>query len=226
MRRTTGVAALLVPLTLVGCGSNGGTPSESPSPGPSGPTATVTGVPTQTPTSTATISPTETPTQTAVACEPFGATSDTTSADPLSMSTLTGARMRVGRHDCYERFVFEVAGAGGPPGWRVHYVDPLTADGSGEPIDLRGDATLEVIVGVWTVTDFAGRPAEWPPFTGPDAIVTSSFVALREARNNYAYEGVTQLGLGLDQERPFRVSWLDDPSRLVVDVYNGVPLAG
>ena len=33
-------------------------------------------------------------------------------------------------------------------------------------------------------------------------------MALREARNLYAFEGVTQIGLGLDQQRPFRVTWL------------------
>jgi hypothetical protein len=35
---------------------------------------------------------------------------------------------------------------------------------------------------------------------------------------------VTQIGLGLDRQRPFRVSWLEDPARLVVDVYTGTPL--
>jgi hypothetical protein len=144
------------------------------------------------------------------------------------MSALTGASMRVGRHDCYERFVFEMAGedegAGELPGWTVAYRDPMTGQGSGEPIDLLGDADLEVIVRVTTVPDFEGRPDEWPPFTGPDDIVTSGFLALREARNLYAYEGVTQIGLGVDQQRPFRVSWLDSPPRLVVDLYTGQPL--
>jgi hypothetical protein len=133
--------------------------------------------------------------------------------------------MRVGRHDCFERFVFQMAGAGEVPGWSVGYQDPMAADGSGAPVELRGAADLAVTVGVWTVSDFEGRPEEWPPFEGPDDIVTTGFVALREARNLYAFEGVTQIGLGVDRQRPFRVSWLEAPLRLVVDVYTGAPLS-
>ena len=160
-----------------------------------------------------------------MACAPFGATGDVDSADPLALSALTGASMRVGRHDCFERFVFQMAGVGEAPGWSVGYRDPMTADGSGEPVDLRGAADLAVTVGVWTVSDFEGRPEEWPPFEGPDDIVTTGFVALREARNLYAFEGVTQIGLGVDRQRPFRVTWLEGPARLVVDVYTDTPLS-
>jgi hypothetical protein len=106
----------------------------------------------------------------------------------------------------------------------VGYQDPMTAHGSGEPVDLRGAADLAVAVGVWTVSDFEGRPEEWPPFEGPDDIVTTGYVALREALNLYAFEGVTQIGLGLDQQRPFRVTWSEAPAPLVVDVCTGTPL--
>jgi hypothetical protein len=129
--------------------------------------------------------------------------------------------MRVGRHDCFERFVFEMTGTGGDPGWRVRYVDPLSGQGSGEPIELLGSATLEILIGVMTVTEFEGRPDEWPPFDGPDDIVTSGYVALKEARMLFGFEGTTQIGLGVDRVRPFQVSWLDGPPRLVVDVAIG-----
>jgi hypothetical protein len=160
-----------------------------------------------------------------VACAPIGGTGDVDSVDPLALSALTGESMRVGRHDCFERFVFQMAGTGEVPGWSVGYQDPMTADGSGEPVELRGAADLAVTVGVWTVSDFEGRPEEWPPFEGPDDIVTTGYVALREARNLYAFEGVTQIGLGLDRQRPFRVTWLQEPVRLVIDVYTGTPLS-
>ena len=38
----------------------------------------------------------------------------------------------------------------------------------------------------------------------------TGYVALREARNLYAFEGVTQIGLGLDRQRPFRVTWVEN----------------
>lgn len=209
---------------LAGCGGG-----SSPVPSTTSPTATATsGSPTASPppgpTATATASPTESPSATDVACTSFGSISPQESEDPLAMSPLTGASMRVGRHDCYERFVFEMAGTGGAPGWSAQYRDPLIADPSGMEVQLRGETNLEVILRVWTVSDFEGRPDEWPPFTGPDDIVTTGYTAIREARNLYAFEGVTQIGLGLDKRRPFRVSLLEGPPRLVVDVYTGRPL--
>ena len=219
MRGIAGLGAAGLVLVLAACGSGGDGPGTSPSPDAGTSTA-----PTATPSRTETILPTESPTASQVTCTPFGSLGQADSADPLVMSALTGAAMRVGRHDCYERFVFEMTGSGETPGWTVAYRDPMTGQGSGEPIDLLGEADLEIIVRVTTVPEFEGRPEEWPPFTGPDDLVTSGFLALREARNLFAYEGVTQIGLGVDQERPFRVSWEDAPPRLVVDIYTGQPL--
>jgi hypothetical protein len=197
-------------LALVACTGNG----------PDGPTPSGPSIPTPSRTQTESASPSAT----AADCEPFGATVEATSADPLALSRRTGHSMRVGRHDCYERFVFEMAGSGGDPGWRVRYRDPLTGQGSGEPIDLLGGTTIEILVGVMTVTEFEGRPEQWPPFTGPDDIVTTGFVALQEARMLYGFEGTTQIGVGVDRVRPFRVLRLADPARLVVDIDTGTPL--
>ena len=211
---------LVLVLVLVGCGAG---PGQSRCRAPTGGTGSA--VPLVAPTATVTVGPTESPTGSAAACSPFGATGDVDSVDLLALSALTGASMRVGRHDCFERFVVQITGTGEVPGWSVGDQDPMTADGSGAPVELRGAADLAVTVGVWTVSDFEGRPEQWPPFEGPDDIVTTGFVALRESRNLYAFEGVTQVGLDLDRQRPFRVTWLPGPARLVVDVYTGTALS-
>ncbi|HEU4489732.1 MAG TPA: hypothetical protein VFR74_02575 [Jiangellales bacterium] len=213
------LVAVLVALAVVGCGNEDAGPDAAEGPAAPAPATTTAPAPADDVTSPEP-SPGDggTPGE---ACESFGGTDPVTSADPLAMSSLTGASMRIGQHDCYERFVFEMAGTGEPPGWRVAYVDPLTADGSGEPVELAGDATLEVVVRVWTVSEGEGAPTEIPPFTGPDDLVPAGYVALREARNLYAFEGVTQIGLGLDRERPYRASLLEGPPRLVVDVFTG-----
>ncbi len=218
MVQVTRWATVLAVLVLAGCGA-GPEPASSPT-GGSG-----SAVPPVSPTATATVGPTESPTASPVACAPFGGTGEVDSVDPLALSALTGESMRVGRHDCFERFVFQMTGTGEAPGWSVGYQDPMTAAGSGEPVALRGAADLAVTVGVWTVSDFEGRPEEWPPFEGPDDIVTSGYLALQEARNLYAFEGVTQIGLGLDRQRPFRITWLEAPARFVVDIYTGTPLS-
>lgn len=134
------------------------------------------------------------------------------------MSQLTGAEMRIGRHECFDRYVFQMQGGGAQPGWRVGYRERIVADPSGEPVDLAGNADLEVLVRVWTVDDYTGRPAEQLPFRGPRQLSAPAPAALREARLIGSFEGVTQIGLGVDERRPFRVTTLSDPPRLVVDI--------
>ena len=50
---------------------------------------------------------------------------------------------------------------------------------------------------------------------------TARIVAGMGARIVGAFEGITQVGLGLDRARPYRVAWLADPGRLVIDVFTG-----
>lgn len=223
MHRVSRAAWIAVPALLLAACAQGGEPGATPA------TASLTSTPSALPTPTATVTVTPdqpdgtTPSRASATCKPFGTTKDASSDDPQALSTMTGASMRVGRHDCFERFVFELQGAGERPGWTVGYRDPLAGQASAQRIPLKGAADLEVLVGVWTVNDFEGRPPEWPPFTGPDDIVTEGFEAIKEARNLYAYEGTTQIGLGIDRKRPFQVVWFPDPTRLVVDVYTGAP---
>jgi hypothetical protein len=78
----------------------------------------------------------------------------------------TGAEfcgVRSGRHDGYDRVVFDVKGAD-PVGYHVRYVDSVHADGSGEPVPVAGDAALEVIV--HARTSRLPRPATSPGATG------------------------------------------------------------
>jgi hypothetical protein len=225
-------AVVLTAAVLAAC-TSGGDPEPSPTP-PAEPSPATTATATASPPAPATEGPTgppasppaatpatRAPTATQAACEEFGSLADQQSADPLAMSLLTGSEMRVGRHDCYERWVFEMTGSGDPPGWSVGYRDPLIADPAGFEVDLAGGASLEVVIRVWTVTDYPGRPPEWPPFTSPTTIVTDGFDALREVQYISAFEGSTQFGIGVDQQRPFRAFWLDGPPRLVVDVATG-----
>ena len=213
-------AVVLTAALLAAC-TSGGDPEPSPTP-PAEPSPATTETATASPPASPPATPaTPAPTATPAACEEFGSLADQQSADPIAMSLLTGSEMRVGRHDCYERWVFEMTGSGDRPGWSVGYRDPLIADPAGFEVDLAGDASLEVVVRVWTVTDYPGRPPEWPPFASPTTIVTDGFAALREVRYISAFEGSTQFGIGVDQPRPFRAFWLDGPPRLVVDVATG-----
>src|SRR3954470_3968877 len=72
---------------------------------------------------------------------PANAEPDTADASPDARVTVSD--IRVGTHDGFDRVVFEVGGTG-TPGWDVRYVDQASSQGSGEPIDVAGEAVLQV----------------------------------------------------------------------------------
>jgi hypothetical protein len=116
--------------------------------------------------------------------------------------------VRVVEHESGDRIVLTFTGDG-KPGWAVRYVDEAVVDGSGEVVDLDGDAILQL--------DLSGTPTRASGTTRPvHRRLAGDVVDLHALR---AWEGVTQVFLGIDGGRtPFRVSPLATPSRLVVDV--------
>ncbi|MEU9268813.1 hypothetical protein AB0E04_25635 [Streptomyces sp. NPDC048251] len=126
--------------------------------------------------------------------------------------------VRTGRHDCYDRFVVDVPGAGAAElGFSVAYVDRLYQDGSGRPIAVGGGAILEVRVNAPSYDPETGTPT-YPgrvaqPLPGVNLTGYSTF---RDTRYAGSFEGVTQFGLGVRARLPFRVLRLAD--HLVVDV--------
>jgi hypothetical protein len=134
---------------------------------------------------------------------------------PAAGQTL--ANVRAGRHDCYDRLVFDVYGAA-PRSWHAAYVSTVTADPRGNTVPLRGGAFLEVVVGVSDhqatnqVTYAPGNPQELVNVTG--------FSTFRQVAWAGSFEGLTSTGLGVRARLPFRVFTLSDggTSRVVVDV--------
>ncbi len=115
--------------------------------------------------------------------------------------TLVG--LRTGRHDAYDRTVFDFTG--GTPGYRVEYA-PLVAEGTGQPIPLDGAATLRVVFdGAYPAVDL-GR------------VYDPRLPTLRQIKSGGAYEGYITFGLGLADRVGFRVLRLTNPPRIAVDV--------
>ncbi|WP_296665846.1 hypothetical protein [Demequina sp.] len=216
------VAVVAAAALLSGCTSTG-EPDQSASP-----TATATASPAAT-AATATPTPTPTTSPTAATCEPFGTLDASTSSDDWSAQLRTGAggdalwgvTMRVGTHECYDRWVFEFDGPADMPGWSVtpHASSTFLGDPSGEPIapPLAGTVSLDVMFAAW----YDGTAIEQPTYAGPQQILTTDAPAIQEARIVSGFEGISQVGIGLDAARPYRVTWLTDPGRLVIDVYTG-----
>ena len=207
--RGVGVLAAAV-IALAGCTSDD--PPDVPPTTTSSPAVTTTSAPT-TSAATPSASPGDEPT-----------TSEEFSTDDVSSPTfpdmggdLGGVGVvRVGRHSAFDRVVWEFPGSGRPT-FRVRYVDDPTADGSGDSVEVRGDAYLEVVVSTVGIPDAGStRPADAQP-----AALEGTVIA--EAKAIYGgFEGYGQSFIGVrDRERPFRAFVLSAPTRLVVDVARG-----
>jgi hypothetical protein len=128
-----------------------------------------------------------------------------------AQSTPTLVDVRAGRHAGFDRVVFEFRGAVSATR-HVRYVDQLIQDGSGEPVSLAGGAALEVAFQGANAHDDGGRPTVSPRRFSP------GFAALKEVAQVGDFEAVVTYGLGVDRQRPFTVSTLSSPSRLVIDL--------
>lgn len=127
---------------------------------------------------------------------------------------LTVSDIRTGRHDDFDRVVYELGGEG-TPGWRVGYVDNAFQDGSGDEIALAGGAVLQVLI------DGSAYPFDSgvEQYAGPNPVLAQPGGSVVEVNGSGVFEGVTQSFIGVTEPgTPFVVYSLTGPTRVVVDV--------
>ncbi|CAB4552870.1 unannotated protein [freshwater metagenome] len=159
--------------------------------------------------------PTTTPTGTTLL--PGAATTPVSTPEGVNGPGLTAllVDVRTGRHDGYERVVFEFLGDR-VPGYAVQYVDPpFTADPSDLPVAVDGDAFLRVRMAWASGYDLTGDLGQ--VYTGPDRIDVNAPV-VQELVLLGDFEAVLSWVIGVDAEHPFRVTILDEPARIVIDI--------
>ncbi|WP_161965195.1 AMIN-like domain-containing (lipo)protein [Ornithinimicrobium cerasi] len=236
MRRALG-ATVVALLVLSGCESAGDDDGQSPpttTTGTSAPAETSSEGPTsedpssEEPTSDdATDEPTETSSGTGDATS-TGDTGDIPSepdpdrypwvGGPVEEETRAGAEgqeitdVRTGLHEGYDRVVLDLTGEEPALGWFVSFVDEAVEDPSGLPLDVDGDAFLQVVVrGIdWTT--------ESPERYDGDPVEGAGTEVVTEVVLGGLFEGQQQIVIGLTQETAFRVFSLPDPARIVIDV--------
>ena len=136
---------------------------------------------------------------------------DTDEASPDALVSVSD--IRIGGHDGFDRVVLEVGGVG-EPGWDVHYVDQASSQGSGDPVDVAGDAVLQV-----TLTG-----AGYSKDTGIDEVAWGRRVAVEgteevtEVVFDGTFEGTAGAFVGTTAEAPFRVYLLEGPTRVVIEI--------
>ena len=97
------------------------------------------------------------------------------------------------------------------PGYKVHYVPKVIADGSGQPVTLLGSRSLLVRLEPARAYTMAGSAVI-------SRILTPRLSAIRQVKVAGDFEGVVSLGVGVNGRKPFRVLALASPPRIVVDV--------
>ena len=120
----------------------------------------------------------------------------------------------MGAHDGFTRVVIDLEGEG-EPGWFTSYTDAPAQQASGKPVEVQGTTFLNLgIEGTpWPSTPEL-KEKYMSPGTTPGAGVVSEI--------NYAttFEAQTQLIIGLKKKTPYSVTFLQEPSRVVIDFQN------
>ena len=176
--------------------------------------------------------PVETSTATATATPPAGetanagatATPDSLTTNPINMpaqplgqpdlfrkenweavgSDLDVAGVRIGKHENFDRVVFDLAGTG-EPGWVVEYDATPAELASGFPLAYEGNVALSVnLIGF-------NEPLRVGGLQGTGGVVN-------QVLPDKNHHGTSQFIVGLDQETPFSVTPLQEPPRLVIDI--------
>jgi hypothetical protein len=129
--------------------------------------------------------------------------------------------VRVGAHGCYERVTFELkpkqGEADGPVAWKAAYESgPITEDGSGRPVKVKGTAFL-VVTMTASGADLSQEAAP-ATYTGPASIEAADSTRIQQVRRTGDFEGVLTWVIGMDKKRPFHVSTSEGPARVIVDV--------
>jgi len=139
---------------------------------------------------------------------------------PKDHDNFSGASLvatRTGRHDCFDRVVFEFDGTA--DGYRVEFVDQVRSDGEGAVLPVGGGARLRVSLKA-PAYNGSGQ-ATLPHRSGDHVAAVAGYKTLRDVVYGGSYEGYTTFGVGVRSRLPFRVFVLDGPgahSRIVVDV--------
>ncbi len=200
---STLLMALVMTFGLIAFAACGGEESAPLTPSPAG-TATAGAVASPTGSSGVTVT---TPTLTGEAVfsrEPVEQSGDTAPPHPLLTLVQTGTPEQ------YDRAIFEFDG--GIPGYRVEYVSPpITACGSGLPVEIAGNAFLQVRMYPAAAHDDTGAQ------TFEQTELAPNLPSLLEMEQICDFEGVVTWVLGLNQEVDFRAFSLTD-ALLVVDV--------
>jgi hypothetical protein len=119
--------------------------------------------------------------------------------------------LRVGVNAGFDRVVLEFEG-GSVPGYRVEYTDDASHCGSGDAIRTAGSGMLAITLRGTQAHTEQGQATVSPRERRLQMPV------IKEYEFSCDFEGVTQVVLGVSAANRYRVTELQNPTRLIVDV--------
>ena len=128
------------------------------------------------------------------------------SDDPAKALALTG--MRAARHEGFARVVLEFSGEGTPGVWRGAWTDEAVEQGRGLPIQVEGEAVLDLVI---DGTPMTASESSYPSGTHTRA-------GDLDVVSDGTFEDNTHVVIGAPTARQFQIGFLSDPVRMVIDI--------
>ena len=132
---------------------------------------------------------------------------------PDDYGDLSPTDVRIGTHAGFDRVVFEFEGTG-KPGWFSGYTDSPAQPGSGFPVEFAGGTALSVAIEGTPAPIDPAKQAKWIDL---DARFPGAGV-VTEVKVAGAFEAQSVFVIGLDKQRPYSITRLENPTRVVVDI--------
>ena len=130
------------------------------------------------------------------------------SDDPTKALALTG--IRAATHEGFTRVVLEFSGEGTPGVWRGAWTDEAVEQGRGLPIQVEGEAVLDLVI------DGTPMTATENPYPSG----THTRAADLDIVSDGTFEDNTHVVIGAQATRQFQIGFLSDPVRMVIDIRN------
>ncbi|WP_286131003.1 hypothetical protein [Actinomyces sp. HMSC035G02] len=128
------------------------------------------------------------------------------SDDPAKALALTG--IRAATHEGFTRIVLEFSGEGTPGVWRAAWTDKAVEQGRGLPIQVDGEAVLDLVI------DGTPMTATENPYPGG----THTRAGDLDVVSDGTFEDNTHVVIGAPATRQFQIGFLSNPVRMVVDI--------
>ncbi|MCC2593612.1 hypothetical protein LKO27_09355 [Tessaracoccus sp. OS52] len=129
---------------------------------------------------------------------------------PGDWQEITG--VRTGLHEGYDRVVLELSGDEPLLGWFANLTTEAVADPSGLPLDVEGDAFLDL--GIWAI-DWTTEHAE--RYSG-ETVEDDALETVTQVVFGGLFEAQQQVVIGLEERTAYRIFTLADPARMVIDI--------